>query len=334
MEVFSQAGCVAKNFWLANKSLTESYWILSTVLTGEIKTARATIEVSNPRKEVLMTPLRKRMIEDMEIRKLATSTQKCYARQVAKFAEYFNKSPELLGHEEIRKYQIYLVKERDVSTSLLIQTVAALRFLYGITLEKTWPIDAIPYPKKARRLPVIPSRDEVTQFLGSIKNLKHRAMLTTTYACGLRCAEVTHLRVENIDSQRMLLHVQQGKGKKDRFVMLSERLLALLREYWAQYRPADWLFPGQSAHHPIREASLRHACRKVLKDSGLKKNITPHSLRHAFATHLLEEGADIRTIQMLLGHRSLSTTSRYTHVSAHRLQTTPSPLDFLPNCGS
>jgi site-specific recombinase XerD len=274
------------------------------------------------------------MIEDMKIRKLATNTQECYVRQVVNFARHFNKSPELLGPEEIREYQIYLVQERDVSTSLLIQVVAALRFLYGVTLEKPWPIDTIPYPKKARRLPVIPSQDEVAQFLGAIENLKHRALLTTTYACGLRCAEVTHLRVSDIDSQRMLLHVQQGKGKKDRFVMLSERLLALLREYWKQYRPADWLFPGRSANHPIREASLRHACRKILKDSGLKKNITPHSLRHGFATHLLEEGADVRTIQMLLGHRSLSTTSRYTHVSVQRLHATPSPLDSLPSGGS
>jgi site-specific recombinase XerD len=281
-----------------------------------------------------MRLLRQRMIEDMKIRKLATNTQECYVRQVANFARHFNKSPELLGPEEIRAYQIYLVKERDVSTSVLIQVVAALRFLYGVTLEKPWSIDTIPYPKKARRLPVIPSPDEVAQFLGSIKNLKHRALLTTTYACGLRCAEVTHLRVSDIDSQRMLLHVQQGKGKKDRFVMLSERLLALLREYWKQYRPADWLFPGRSANHPIREASLRHACRKILKDSGLKKNITPHSLRHGFATHLLEEGADVRTIQMLLGHRSLSTTSRYTHVSVQRLHATPSPLDSLPSGGS
>ena len=281
-----------------------------------------------------MTPLRKRMIEDMKIRKLAKNTQVCYVRQVGKFAEHFNKSPELLGPEEIREYQIYLVQERDVSTSLLIQAVAALRFLYGITLEKPWPIAKIPFPKRARKLPVIPSRNEVAQFLDSIKNLKHRALLTTIYACGLRSSEVTHLRVSDIDSQRMLLHVQQGKGKKDRLVMLSERLLTLLREYWKEYRPSDWLFPGRSVDQPIREASLRDACRKILKDSGLKKNITPHSLRHGFATHLLEEGADVRTIQMLLGHRSLSTTSLYTHVSADRLQATSSPLDFLPNYSS
>ena len=281
-----------------------------------------------------MTPLREQMIGDMEIRNLAPSTQDCYVRQVAGFARYFGKSPDLLGPAEVRDYQLHLLRDRQVSTSLLIQTVAALRFLYGKTLKKPWPVEAIPYPKKSRKLPVIPSREEVARFLQAARNLKHRAMLTSLYACGLRVGEATQLRVEDIDSRRMIIHVQQGKGRKDRFVPLPQRLLDLLRNYWKAYRPGDWLFLGQSGDRPIQPESVRHACYRVSRDAGLKNKLSPHLLRHAFATHLLEDGTDIRTVQLLLGHRSLSSTSLYTHVSTQRLRAVRSPLDSLPSTDS
>ncbi len=281
-----------------------------------------------------MTPLRERMIGDMQIRNLAPSTQEYYVRQVAHFAQYFKRSPDLLGPEEIRDYQLHLLRVRQASSSLLTQTVAALRFVYGTTLQVPWPIEAIPYPKRVRKLPVMPGREEVAQFLQAATNLKYRAMLTSIYACGLRVSEVTHLRIQDIDSRRMLIHVQQGKGRKDRIVPLSERLLDLLREYWTVYRPEGWLFPGPWSDRPITASSVRNACYKICRDAGLKKKLSPHSLRHAFATHLLEDGTDLRTVQLLLGHRSLSTTSLYTHVSTQQLRAVRSPLDSLPSARS
>ena len=281
-----------------------------------------------------MTPLRERMIEDMQIRNLAPSTQECYVRQVAGFARYFGKSPELLKSEQVRDYQLYLIRDCEASSSVLTQTVAALRFLYGTTLGKPWSIETIAYPKKPRKLPVVPGLEEVAQLLAAARNLKHRTMLTSIYSCGFRVAEVTHLRVQDIDSRRMVIHIQQGKGCKDRLVPLCPRLLDLLREYWKAYRPQDWMFLGNSKDRPICKDSVRHACAKICRDAGLKKKLTPHSLRHAFATHLLEDGTDLRTVQLLLGHRSLSTTSRYTHISTERIRAVRSPLDLLPNKGS
>lgn len=277
-----------------------------------------------------MTPLRQRMIEDMRIRNLTVSTQETYVRQVTYFARYFGKSPELLGPEEIRAYQVYLVEYKGASTSVHAQVVSSLRFLYGVTLRRPWSIEAIPYPKQPRTLPVVLSREEVARFLDAITNLKHRALLTCVYAAGLRVSEVARLKVCDIDSRRMVLRIEQAKGQRDRFVMLSPRLLAILREYWKAYRPEHWLFPGRTSERPMTEASVRHACRKVARDAGVSKRVTLHTLRHSFATHLLEDGVDLRSIQMLLGHRSLSTTSRYTHVSAQRLHAVPSPLDTLP----
>jgi len=278
-----------------------------------------------------MTPLRQRMLEDMRIRNLAVTTQETYLRQVAYFARHYRKSPEHLGLPEIRDYQVYLAEYKGASVSVRAQAVSALRFLYKVTLGKDWNIEKIPYPKQPKRLPVVLSREEVATFLGSIRNLKHRAILTTVYAGGLRASEVLRLRVKDIDSQRMALRIHQGKGRQDRYVMLSAQLLALLREYWKAYRPEPWLFLGQTGDRPLRGASLRHVCRKVHRDSGLTKNVTLHTLRHSFATHLLESGADLRTIQMLLGHRSVSSTSLYTHVSEDRLHAVPSPLDALPD---
>ena len=206
----------------------------------------------------------------------------------------------------------------------------ALRFLYKVTLKRDWAVDEIPMPKRPFKLPVILSREEVMQFLNSVHSIKHRAILVTAYAAGLRISEATHLKVTDIDSQRMMLRVDQGKGRKDRYVMLSPRLLELLRKYWKAMRPTAWLFPGDVPGQPITRSAVGLACHKAHRASGITKPITAHSLRHAFATHLLESGTDVRTIQLLLGHRSLATTSRYLKVATTTVCATASPFDVLP----
>ncbi len=278
-----------------------------------------------------MTPLRQRMLEDMQIRNLASSTQETYVRQVARFARHFSKCPSELGPEEIRDYQIHLAKERRAAPSVMVQVVAALRFLYGTTLARPWVVEAIPYPKRPKKLPPILSREEVAIFLGAVKNLKHRTLLMTIYGCGLRAGETTHLRVEDIDSQRMILQVHYGKGGKQRQVPLAPKLLEVLRQYWKHYRPNPWLFPGKSPDQPMQTASVRWACRKVSDQVSTKQRITPHCLRHSYATHLLDAGTDLRTIQVMLGHSSVSTTAIYTHVSESKLREAPSPLELLPD---
>ncbi|MEW6737251.1 MAG: site-specific integrase [Acidobacteriota bacterium] len=276
-----------------------------------------------------MTPLRQRMIEDMRVRNLSARTQKIYVDEVAKFAKYFNKSPELLGREDIRSYQVYLVNQKHVSLSRLNQVVCALRFLYRITLGKNWTIDCIPHPKKEKKLPVVLSQEEVVRFLQAITDIKHRAILMTAYSAGLRTSEVTHLHVSDIDSKRMLIRIQQGKGHKDRYVMLSDRLLEILRAYWRAVQPRDWLLPGIFPNQPISINAVQRACSKAGLVAGLKKKVTVRALRHSFATHLLESGTDVRTIQILLGHSSLQTTARYTHISAKTIRAASSPLDLL-----
>ena len=277
-----------------------------------------------------MTPLRQRMLEDMAIRNLADNTQSSYIQQIISYAKYFHRAPEDLGPEDIRIYQLHLTQTRKLSTSSVSVATGALRFLYKVTLKRTWAIDEIPMPKRPFRLPVILSPEEVMHFLDSINNLKHRAILMTAYAAGLRVSEATHLKATDIDSQRMMLRVDQGKGRKDRFVMLSPRLLDELRAYWKAVHPTLWLFPGDRPGQPITRSAVEQACQRALLASGISKPITPHSLRHAFATHLLESGADLRTIQLLLGHRSLATTSRYLKVATTTVCATISPLDLLP----
>ena len=277
-----------------------------------------------------MTPLRQRMLEDMAIRNLADNTQSSYIQQIISYAKYFHRAPEDLGPEDIRIYQLHLTQTRKLSTSSVSVATGALRFLYKVTLKRTWAIDEIPMPKRPFRLPVILSPEEVMHFLDSINNLKHRAILMTAYAAGLRVSEATHLKATDIDSQRMMLRVDQGKGRKDRFVMLSPRLLDELRAYWKAVHPTLWLFPGDRPGQPITRSAVEQACQKALLASRISKPITPHSLRHAFATHLLESGADLRTIQLLLGHRSLATTSRYLKVATTTVCATISPLDLLP----
>src|SRR3990172_4362110 len=276
-----------------------------------------------------MTPLRQRMLEDMRVRNLSEGTQHQYVRQVAKFAQHLGKSPAVLGPEDIRTYQVYLKEQQHVSWSVLNVAVFALRFLYRITLHKDWAVEHIPFTRRPRKLPVVLSPTEVSRFLESITNLKHRTILTVAYAAGLRTSEVAHLRVEDIDSQRMVIRVLEGKGRKDRYVMLSPKLLQLLRDYWKVARPTHWLFEGQIPGKPIGKDNIAAFCHKASQACGLSKQVTVRCLRHSFATHLLESGTAVRKIQLLLGHRSLATTGRYTHVSVKAVCATSSPFDAL-----
>ncbi|WP_041645857.1 tyrosine-type recombinase/integrase [Aromatoleum aromaticum] len=277
-----------------------------------------------------MTPLRQRMLEDMGVRNLAPNTQSAYLKQVSAYARYFDCSPDELGPEQVRAYQVYLTQTRKLTPSTVSVATGALRFLYKVTLKRAWAVEEIPMPKRSFKLPVVLSREEVSQFLASVDHLMHRTILMTAYAAGLRVSEATHLKVSDIDSQRMVLRVDQGKGRKDRYVMLSPRLLEALRVYWKSARPTLWLFPGDVPGQPITRNAVGLACQKARRACGIRKPITPHSLRHAFATHLLESGTDVRTIQLLLGHRSLATTSRYLKVATSTVCATTSPFDLLP----
>jgi len=278
-----------------------------------------------------MTALRQRMTEDMQVRNLALNTQTSYVQQVSLFARYFNKSPEVLGPEEIRAYQVYLTNEKKLAPGSVLIAVAALRFLYKVSLKREWPFDeVIPAPKKPQKLPVVLSPEEVLEFLGCVGNAKQRTILTTCYAAGLRISEAVHLKTTDIDSKRMVIRVEQGKGQKDRYTMLSPQLLETLRAYWRAGRPKTWLFEGDVPSKPIDRSAVEQACQKARRLSGIRKPITPHSLRHAFAVHLLESGTDVRTIQLLLGHRSLATTARYLRIATSKVCSTSSPLDLLP----
>jgi len=279
--------------------------------------------------EKQMTPLRQRMLEDMKIRNFSPLTMQAYISNVARFAKHFGRSPEELGTEEIRSYQLHLV-ERGVSFSTYVMAVCSLRFLYTRTLKREWEAEEIPYPRRRRALPVILSQEEVAVFLESVKHLKYRTIFTTIYATGLRLSEAIHLRVSDIDSSRMVIHVRDGKGKKDRYVMLSQKLLEILRNYWREERPSEeWLFPRPSGG-PVTRKSAQKCCTRVSRKLGWKKRITSHLLRHCFATHLLESGVDVRTIQILLGHASVRTTQRYTQISEKSMALMRSPLDMLP----
>jgi site-specific recombinase XerD len=281
--------------------------------------------------ERAMTSLRQRMLEDMQVRNFSSHTQTSYVQQVSRFARHFRQSPACLGPEEIRAYQIYLTNEKKLAVTSILLAVAALRFLYTVTLKKTWTVeDIIPAPKRPQRLPVVLSPGEVLQFLECVPGPKHRAILTTCYAAGLRISEVLHLRPTDIDSRRMVIRIDQGKGQKDRDVMLSPKLLELLRTWWRMERPTLWLFPGDRPGQAISKDAVEQACQKARRRSRIPKPITPHLLRHAFAVHLLEAGTDVRTIQLLLGHRSLATTARYLRIATIKVCATTSPLDWLP----
>jgi site-specific recombinase XerD len=272
------------------------------------------------------------MIDDLRIRNRSPRTIQTYISLVARFAKFHGRSPDLLGPEEVRAYQTHLVNLR-ASWTLFNQTVCALKFLYGVTLRVAWPVEAIPYGRKVRKLPVVLSQDEVVRLLDAVVHPMYRMALLTAYAGGLRITETVALKTDDIDSARMLLHVQQGKGQKPRLVPLSEVLLALLREYWRRSRPKlrgnPWLFPGADRMSPIHTTTLEKACKQARVTAGITKHATPHTLRHCYATHLLEAGTDLRTVQALLGHGSLATTAIYTHVQRKLVTATKSPLDMI-----
>jgi len=280
-----------------------------------------------------MTPLRQRMIEDMQIRNYSPKTIKDYVNHVAAFAKYFGKSPDQLGPAHIHGYQLHLINERKLSWSTFNNGVCALRLFYRMTLKKDWIIKHLPYGKRPKTLPAVLSKEEVLRLFAAMPKLHYRIMLMTAYSAGLRVSEVAQLRADDIDCGQMLIRVRQGKGQKDRFVMLSATLLEVLGGYAKMAQPGNWLFPGARAGHYVCHRTLNRVCQAAAKAAGIQKRITMHTLRHSFATHLLESGIDIRTIQKLLGHAKLETTSRYTHVSNAKIRSTPSPLDLLATGG-
>jgi integrase/recombinase XerD len=276
-----------------------------------------------------MTPLRRRMIDDMTLRNFTKATIDAYVRAVARFAGHFHCPPDRLGREHVRTYLLYLINDRHVSQSYYKLTRCALRFFYRETLGRDDVPASLAPVKQPRSLPVVLGSDELARFFAAVKNLKHRVLLMTAYAAGLRVSEVTRLRVADIDSSRMVIRVRSGKGRKDRYVMLSPRLLEILRAYWKATRPGDFLFPGAAPDQPLTTGSVRKVCSRACVAAGLGKHVTVHTLRHSFATHLLESGTDLRTIQVLLGHNSFSTTARYVHVATAALPSTRSPFDRL-----
>jgi integrase/recombinase XerD len=278
--------------------------------------------------EKTMTPLRQRFIDDLRLRNYAPRTIESYVSQVAAFARHGGRSPDQLGPNDIRAYQLHLLQRR-VSWSTFNQAVCALRFLYRTTLGRPEQLPFLPYGKRPKTLPSVLSPDEVLRLLQAAPPPRDRMLLEVAYGCGLRLNELLHLRVSDLDSARMVVHVRQGKGAKDRLVPLSLRLLEELRSYWRACRPHTWLFPGQRANAPLSAGNVQRRFRQLAAKSGLSKPCSMHTLRHSYATHLLEAGVDVLTLQALLGHSSLQTTARYLHVSTQRLQQTPSLLDLL-----
>lgn len=275
-----------------------------------------------------ISPLRRRMIEDMTVRNLSPATQRSYINAVQKFSRHFGRSPDRLDLEDVRTFQVYLVSG-GISWAALNQIVCALRFFYGVTLGQNEVPERIPYARAPRKLPIVLSTDEVVQFLEAVSSLKARVALTCAYGAGLRVSEVCGLSIDDIDSSRMVIHIRHGKGGKARYVMLSPELLGILRSYWRLARPKTLLFPGRTPDKPIEPTVLHAACRSAVAATGLTKRVTIHTLRHSFATHLLENGTDIRIIQVLLGHAHLSSTAHYTRVSTDTIRSTASPLDQL-----
>jgi integrase/recombinase XerD len=276
-----------------------------------------------------MTPLRKRMIENMEMRNFAPKTIRAYVDVVARFARYFGKSPEQLGAEHVRQYLLYLLQVKKMAWGTYKQALAALRYLYRWVLQGPEIVQDIRGPRPERHLPVVLSLDEVQRFFAAISSFKHRMILMTAYAAGLRISEVVHLQITDIDSQRMVIRVCQGKRKKDRYTLLSPTLLQMLRHYWVAARPVGYLFPGRKLDRPMSVSVVQRVCKAAQVLAGIDKEVTPHTLRHSFATHLLEAGTDLRIVQELLGHSSPRTTALYTHVSTKLIGQTTSPLEAL-----
>lgn len=275
-----------------------------------------------------ISPLRRRMIDDMTIRNMSPATQRSYLHAVKGYSVYFGCSPERLGLEDVRSYQVHLIS-KGIAWASLNQVVCALRFFYGITLGQDEVPERIPYARRPSALPEVLSQDEVVRFLEAVSSLKCRVALTTAYAAGLRVSEVVAIEIRNIDSDRMVIHIVHGKGGKDRYVMLSAQLLGILRAYWKLACPKRFLFPGRDEECAINVTVLHAACRSAREAAGISKKVSVHTLRHSFATHLLEQGTDIRIIQALLGHNNLSTTARYTRVATTTIASTTSPLERL-----
>jgi len=279
------------------------------------------------------------MLEELQRRNYAQHTTRSYIRTVEDFSRRFNCSPDRLGPRHIREYQAELFEKRKLSPGSDAVRLAALRFFYCKTLKKGWSIADTPYPKRDHRLPAILSQEEVARLIQAAGTSFQRTLLMTLYATGARNAELTRLKFSDVDKQRMVVHIQGGKGRKDRDVMLSPKLLEELREHWHRLRrkPRVWLFPGNHDHcadHPIDTKTVWHACQQAAQRAGLQKGVHPHTLRHCFATHLLEDGADLRTIQILLGHNDPKETAHYLHLSQRHLHAASSPLDSLPLKGA
>ena len=275
-----------------------------------------------------VSPLRRRMIEDMTVRNLSPATQRSYLHAVTKFSRYFARSPDRLGLEDVRAFQVHLVAT-GISWPALNQTVCALRFFYGVTLGHGEIPERIPYAREPRKLPVVLSPEEVPRLLNAAPGLKYKAALSVAYGAGLRAAEVISLKTGDIDSKRMVIRVEQGKGRKDRYVMLSPHLLELLRAWWKTARPQGWLFPGRDRVQPMTTRQLNRACHAAADRAEIDKRMSLHTLRHSFATHLLEQNIDIRVIQVLLGHAKLDTTALYTRVATKTIQQVMSPLEHI-----
>jgi integrase/recombinase XerD len=282
-----------------------------------------------------VTHLRKAMLEELQRRNLSPITTRIYLRAVEEFARYYNKPPDRLGPEHIRQYQAHLFTDRKLGAISVAQQLTGLRFFFHKTLKRPWIVEDTPVPKKPIRLPEVLSREEVERLIQGAASPLHRIWLLILYATGMRREELIRLQVGDIDSGRMLIHIRQGKGRKDRDVMLSPRLLDELRQYWRQAipRPKTYLFPSKGRHPngdvPMQAKSVFDAVQQAAQRAGLEKHVHPHTLRHSFATHLLESGADLRTIQLLLGHADLKTTSRYLQLSERHLKAAASPLDSL-----
>ena len=280
-----------------------------------------------------MTRLRKMMLEELQRRNYSAITTRNYLRVVADFAKYFGKSPDKLGPNELRSYQAYLLQDRKLTPGTVVNWVAALRFFFVKTLKRHQFRDFLPYPQDRRRLPTVLSREEVSRLINAAGTLFRRTLLMTLYGTGMRRAELAHLKVSDIDSQRMIVRVVAGKGGKDRDLPLSPALLEILREYWRWRKPRLYLFPTRTCRRrldqPISDKTVWIACNEAARRAGIRKRVTPHTLRHSWATHLLEAGTDLRTIQVLLGHGDLETTAQYLHLSQRHLQAVTNPLDSL-----
>jgi len=277
-----------------------------------------------------MSTLREKMLADLQLRGITPRTQTAYLREVSNLENYFKKSPEELGEEEVKEYLVHMLEDRGLSSGTYKYYAAGIKFLYRTTLNREEVVEKIKYPKAKIKLPVVLDLAEVRTMLSVMENLKHRAVLTITYSAGLRVSETAHLKVTDIDSKRMMVRVRQGKGGKDRYTILSKTALECLREYWRAYRPKDWLFEGQKEGSHICYTSIRNIFVEAKERAGITKPVGPHSLRHAFATHLIEAGTSLHHVQLLLGHKSPKTTTVYLHVSKMNLAQVSSPLDSIP----